>query len=390
MCDKEKDINISAANKEEDCSGSENVKGIQTSVRLRIKSGNNRKPEFIYDEPVVVSRHKKTNLFDYQFKSVSCSNLSNLTAGSHVVKKGKQNKSTSKRCEVVNALPPVNASDSSLNTKPTGHQWQEKQAKLSQQRLDLLLSREITDQTDQENSLCRVATQLDLSHLGSQSSIAESFVSTSEYLNPREGALNNSIATPQQLQQHQLHSPRNKEATEAMNPNEIEKLNTKAGEGSGEPNVGTAAVTGLDDNLRNFLLQMQADINANTTTTVNRIKDELKQEFTRGLDEIKNEQVQLKTSITQANTEVSTVKSSMARLEGDLINCKDKLNSAVGVIIKQNQMLKECKEQNGRMEKYLYRDMIRLYGLKVTEEEDLAKAVQTFFTSKMQIEKIAL
>ena len=237
--------------------GLEEVNGIRSSLRLRVKSGsNNRDPDFVYEgEAHNTNRNAninsvnriKVNLFDYQFKSASCSNL---PATVEVHRRSKRIEST-KKATTVNADSCANKGLVSVSAL-----WHEKQARLSQQRLELMLEKNTNCVDEQNNSLFRMETQGDLSNLGgdlsacySQPSVTDSFISTRQYLNLNQECLSVN------------YNEETSEADEADLNNEMEQ------------NKDKQLVLGLD--WKAFFLKMQQEINENMQRTVDSLRNHL-------------------------------------------------------------------------------------------------------------------
>ena len=264
--------------------------------RLRSRSGRaKRDPDFVYDDNIT----NKVKKYDLKERSASCSNLNFFVEPQPLrkTKKNKQDISDKREKKFHNS---VNTSVNSVNARSKSDKelevWCEKQSKLRQQRIDILLINTTASSALSEKSLFRTVTQADLSDCeanrgdkkgedphNSQNSIVDSFVSTSEYLNP------DTTATDEQWevnnQSSNMSEPKEIQNSDVQNKADSGRKPNKSVTGTGTPD------TQPNDDWKEFFLKIKAEINENTKATV----EALRSYFTTGLAELKVSQEKVQT-----------------------------------------------------------------------------------------------
>ena len=288
---------------------------IRTSERLRNKSVKGAKdPNPIVDDSNL-PKGKKFELLNIRLKSASCSNLDSIDGSQLKEKKSKKGKAIGKQsseCKDNKDGKQVSSSSSTL--------WHEKQTKLSQQRIDILLkSTSINNNSCQhDNSLFRSETCDNLSAFESnllsldqrsQLSIAESFVSTIE--EPLEEDINTGASTKKQP----FITMAGKE-TELPNSIPVYK---QLNEPPSQPKEGMET----PDDWKSFMIQIQRQINENTNSKV----DGLRADFNAGLDQMQQTQEKLRSDLDATTTTCNTNERELIKVQGDLQTCKIKLEA---------------------------------------------------------------
>ena len=358
------------------------AEGVRSSARLRNKSGQIfKKPDFVYDDGLsLTSKLKKFESIDPKAKSASCSNLTQTTLfnnNTHNLKSNTNNKSGQQVKPVSTENLSVNAKSKDL--KGISARWHNKQVKLRQQRLDFLLTGGDPDNSLQNNSLFRTETQSNLSldnldksskagsiDQGSQSSVAESFVSTVEDLNTEVGTSSTSIT------ETMAGTTTAAAVTTTANPPNIK--NTKQTEIQTE--VG-------GDDWRSFLLKIQADINNNTKHEV----ATLRTDFMQGIEELKVDQNNLKEQLRKSEEKWEKTDKDLKVVQNELKTCQIKLDTVIGVTVRKDLELRECKDEVESLRAHNSRDMLRIHGIRVQDKENLYETVKTFFQTKTKITK---
>ena len=334
--------------------------------RLRSKTRSGKKYrdlDFIYEEDANTTNNKTVQKVQLKERSASCSNL-NLFAEPQPLKKLKKNNkqySSDKKLSV-NAR-----SKSNKELEP----WSAKQSKLRQQRIDLLFVDTAISSTLQDNSLLRLSTQQDLSgfesdslgftqgeHHNSQLSVADSFLSTSEYLNPEV-----SVGEPQ-LKETDIDSNM---GDQNSGRTDVNKDNGQAGE----------------EDWRTFLLKIKSEINDNTKDSI----DKLREDFNRGLKELKDTQTTFRTDLTAVQTKLNEKEDELKTVKMELSSYKSQLSEVKKVTFRQGHMLKECQDKIETLHRQTTRDKLRIEGIKDNKELSAYTLVDQFFKNKLKIEQ---
>ena len=289
------------------------------SVRLRVKSAqggkwntSNRDPNFMYDELIPCStRHLENSLY----KNSSGANLNNLNVNDSDNKDQHHRKRRIERKKF---------------SMPKGGELahKEKQSKLSQQRIDLLFAGDTPKKT--RRSLYRVETIVDIT----QGNLR---VASSEAIDKEDNEVIGDIQTqevsgcPESNSQEGVIAA---EQTEEIQMKEL--LDNKAGYKDGIKRKTK------NDKIDISKLSMKEQAQAKLFRALfMEMKDKLVEEWSSTVKSLGEE---VKTVKEHAKT-INTVQSDLAAAQKQIQVCQLQLNEVIGVTIKQDQMLKECKER---------------------------------------------
>ena len=385
-------------------------KVIRSSARIRNQSGkNNRSPDFVYED--------STGGKNYRERANSWSDLA-------------QGHALDKNCKTEGKVKHHGSVQSGLNKSSSYSQpsiaallWKNKQDKLRQERIDILLNDNKKEIHSLPGQLFRVETQDNLSGASDDGGAVsdwlndtldtQSFVSTAE--TPQEQCAlfssqeelnceqivfaahqsvdeilsdNANIITDEQticksvdcaskegnatvtLKQHKgtnrdLHT-KAKETIKQGKQGEGESLTLTATSRMADSSVAETEKLEIQpgDDWKTFLTKIHQSlaktIENSATTLRQEIKstaDTLREEFKTGLEGIASKQEELQKEIGEVKTTSATNKSDVTALRNELATCKIQLSEARGYNVKQDQMLRECKDAIESLTQRVYRDM---------------------------------
>ena len=134
-------------------------------------------------------------------------------------------------------------------------------------------------------------------------------------------------------------------------------------------------------NIMAFLVKMKSELEGKITTS----SDEVKADMKRGIDKIKEDNKKLREEMAELDKKFKDVETELATTKRELNTTKVRLTDSVSVTIRQDQVIKECKDKIDYLENVVFSDTIRISGVKEEKEEDVAKTVESFFTDKLKI-----
>ena len=128
------------------------------------------------------------------------------------------------------------------------------------------------------------------------------------------------------------------------------------------------------------------------------MKEEMKNDWKETMDslsaEIRTEvdsMNEMKKQIQNENSKLvqlrDDTKDDMKKAKVDLQVCQLQLKEVIGVVIRQDQMLQECKDTIEDLKSYKDRKLLRIAGITESSEENCAELVKKFFKDKLEIEK---
>ena len=391
-------------NKKEEIALCESVEGNYRS-RLRARSGKsvNRDPNFVYESQLVLEDN-------YRERSASCSNL---TPSKQQLKKAKISKNTK----------PIDKEGKVNNAPSLGEEWRRKQAQLSQQRIDIFLDKSYKEKSGESDTclfkscLNRAATENDLSSIvthplstnlksadqTSQSSIADSFVSTMEEplreetieindcgdIQGRSGDKKEPDGTYKvKLRSSETLSSNSAGSQDLANTLQPQQLTQQPERLTSQPSMNNTNKNASNEedvpqDWKTFLLGIKQDWERSMQASIN----SLKVDFKAGLDELRQGQEDMKTSLQETDKKCKDNETELKAVRSELSTCKLQLKQVTDVAIRRGHEFKECKDKLDRLEKRVYRDVVRIQGIKEGKDEKLGEVVARFFKHKMKIEK---
>ena len=358
------------------------------SERVRNQSGKDfRKPDFVYEDPLTSSK-----------------SLCAFTKLGNVHKKGAK---TLEEIELVNAKRKQRIKTKSVKRQDTAI-TKDKQLQLSQQRIDLLFSNQC-EKALTPKQLFKLPTELDLS---SEDKDCDELFDHETSMIQTEGDADVYLSMPENLQLAGIAVTTNGIYKDSAGP----ELITQSGEdtivhdsmalpGSSSEVTGNklsgVSKESADPTLISLIDEMQRKLSdeiakqikeltkqstETITTTVTKNLEEsmsvwqksMKQEFDSLKEENRIFKLNSETTATQCSKEVSDVTTKLQR-------CQEQIQEMSGYIIKQDQVIKECKSKLCELEKFSMRNILCITGLKETEEQNCIELVQEFFTNQMSI-----
>ena len=328
------------------------------SRRLRVRSGRKKRdPNFIYEEDISASDIEHDNRSSAReeasesarLRSASWSGTNRAAIVERVLKAPNKNKGT-------------NAKDKSVNIKvkgkgSAGDKFKDKQAQLSQQRLDLWLpvkspqSKELHNKAGKQlisSSEVLSGEQLEKTNIGNANPNATS----KRYLNQYGSDFDSLDA--------------NTEEVDYLNPSIEEQVvipDTMAGTNGKAGEKGKL----YESEWKQLLEEAKVELQTNFTNSI----AEAKRDLETSISELREEKVKVETDLKEAKRQLKV--------------CQLQLNETAGVCVKHDQVINECKRDIEMLKEKADRSIVKIAGLIEKKNEDCAEIVKTFFRDVLKV-----
>ena len=343
----------------------------------------------------------------YRQRAASCSRLNPKENSQETAFFGENNTHQRKDKNLAQGDPEIRSKTAEI--------WKQKQLNLCQQRINLFLNEDgkrvnaLSDSDD--SSLFRSLTLPDLTAVSTKPSFEKERISVKDFLSSRlkeqtrelankgsvtsiESFISTVSTTDDPVFTHVTEEPLDKGlnsgtplpiATSLTGEKERTDLSTTkeimaAGQSQTEKDKkGKQPVEPWQE----FLLGIKEELK----TQVSDSEQALRRDFNQGIDEVKNTQTSIQTSITAIQEAHDLMKQELATARNELKTCKIELQNVKNVSIRQSHLIKECTNTIEVLKKQVNRDYIKIIGIKKVEGENVTEVVADFFKNKMKITK---
>ena len=138
-----------------------------------------------------------------------------------------------------------------------------------------------------------------------------------------------------------------------------------------------------EEDWKSFLLKIKVDLQKSVKESQKALEDKVDE----GLKKIEdsNNKWHEEFKITEQRSKENEKELQTAKVE--LESCKDKLRKVIDISIRQEQVIHECKDKIDYLENMILNDVIRITGIRERKEEDVIQVVHNFFKQKLKIQK---
>ena len=137
------------------------------------------------------------------------------------------------------------------------------------------------------------------------------------------------------------------------------------------------------DDWKSFMLTLQDNLTKSMTQSIESLKVELKADIVQ----VKLDKEAIKEDLVKIELEQVTMKTDLTKTKEQLNGCKVQISDLIGIVTRQDQIIKECKSQIEELKMSVSNANLIIQGIIVKKDQPYREAVNQFFQNQMKIQE---